>query len=120
MDEDLTGLDLTPAQPDEVPIAAFTTFPDLETARGIAHALLQDNLVACVNLLPGATSIYRWEGEVEENTEVVAIVKTAEDRVPALLERLTELHPYDVPELVFLPIVAGSADYLDWVVASTR
>lgn len=112
--------DLTPAEETEVPAVALTTFPDAETARGIARALVEEGIVACVNLLPGATSIYRWEGQIEEANEVVGLIKVAEDRVEDLLQRIQELHPYDVPELVILPVVAGNADYLDWIISSTR
>ncbi len=117
---EIDDIDFTPAGEDEVPAVAFATFPDAETARTIALALVKEGIVACVNLLPGATSIYRWEGEIEEATEIVGIIKTAQDRVGDLLQRLQELHPYDVPELIVLPVVAGNADYLDWVIASTR
>lgn len=111
---------LEPAEETEIPILGITTFPDLETGRQIARTLVQERLVACVNLLPSVSSIYRWEGKVEEGNEVQGIIKTSEDRIADLMELFLELHPYDVPELVFTPVVAGTSDYLDWVVESTR
>jgi len=94
---------------------ALITAPDLETAAGIARALVEERLVACVNLVPGIRSIYRWEGAVEEDAEVLLVVKTRADRAGALVDRVAELHPYDLPEVVMLPAVGGSPAYLDWV-----
>ena len=94
---------------------AFITAPDLETATGIARALVEERLAACVNLLPGIRSVYRWEGAIEEDAEVLLVVKTRADRAGALADRVVELHPYDVPEVVMLPVVGGSSAYLDWV-----
>jgi periplasmic divalent cation tolerance protein len=94
---------------------AFITAPDLETGARIARALVEGHLVACVNLVPGIQSIYRWEGAVEEDAEVLLVVKTRADRAAELVDRVTELHPYDLPEVVMLPVVGGSPAYLDWV-----
>ncbi len=94
---------------------ALITAPDLETATGIARALVEERLVACVNLVPGIRSIYRWEGNVEEDAEVLLVVKTRADRAGALVDRVAELHPYELPEVVMLPAVGGSLAYLDWV-----
>ena len=94
---------------------AFITAPDLETATGIARALVEERLVACVNLVPGIRSIYRWEGAVEEDAEVLLVVKTRSARCAALAARVQDLHPYDVPEVIELPAVGGSDAYLDWV-----
>ena len=93
----------------------FITAPDLETATGIARALVEERLVACVNLVPGIRSIYRWEGAIEEDAEVLLVVKTRADRAGDLVDRVIELHPYDLPEVVMLPAVGGSPAYLDWV-----
>ena len=94
---------------------ALITAPDLETATGIARALVEERLVACVNLVPGIRSIYRWEGKVEDDAEVLLVVKTRADRAGVLVDRVGELHPYELPEVVMLPAVGGSLAYLDWV-----
>ena len=93
----------------------FITAPDAETGARIARALVEERLAACVNLVPGIRSIYRWEGAVEEDAEVLLVVKTRADRAGDLASRVAELHPYDLPELVLLPAVGGSPAYLDWV-----
>lgn len=97
---------------------ALCTFPDRDTAAALARTLVEERLAACVNLLPGARSIYRWQGEVEQAEEVVGIIKTTAAGLPALMERLRTLHPYDCPELIVLDAVAGLPAYLDWVRAS--
>ena len=89
------------------------TFPDWDQARQIGAALVEAQVAACVNLLPGAESIYRWQGKVETANEVVGIIKTA--NYPALEEMLTRLHPYDVPEIVALEIKTGLREYLNWL-----
>ena len=94
---------------------AFITAPDLQTGTGIARALVEERLVACVNLVPGIRSIYRWEGAVEEEAEVLLVVKTRSDRARDLVDRVAELHPYELPEVVMLPAVGGNPPYLDWV-----
>jgi periplasmic divalent cation tolerance protein len=94
---------------------AFITAPDLETATRVARALVEERLVACVNLVPGVRSIYRWEGAVEEDAEVLLVVKTRADRTGDLVDRVVELHPYDLPEVVMMPAVGGNPGYLDWV-----
>jgi periplasmic divalent cation tolerance protein len=77
-------------------------------------ALLERRLVACVNALPGATSRYRWQGTIVRDEETVLILKTEAARVPELIDAVNELHPYDVPELLSLPVEAGNPSYLDW------
>jgi periplasmic divalent cation tolerance protein len=104
---------MSPTEP-EVRVA-FITAPDQEAAAGIARALVEEHLAACVNLLPGIRSVYRWEGAIEEDAEVLLVVKTRADRAAALVDRVVELHPYDVPEVVMLPAVGGSPTYLEWV-----
>ena len=95
----------------------FVTAPDAEVGTRIARALVEERLAACVNLVPGVRSLYRWEGAVQEDAEVLLMVKTREERVDALAARVRELHPYDLPEVLALPASGGSADYLAWVVA---
>jgi periplasmic divalent cation tolerance protein len=98
---------------------ALTTCPDEGTARRIARALVDDRLAACVNIVPDLTSVYRWEGAVETTSECLLVVKTRRERLEDLRRRLEELHPYDLPELVALPVEGGSSAYLDWVVEET-
>lgn len=96
-------------------LLVMTTFGNVETARAVARELVERRLVACVNLLPGATSLYEWEGALCEEPEVVAILKTTRDGFSALESVLTELHPYQVPEIIALPVTAGSERYLGFV-----
>ncbi|MCK6482238.1 MAG: divalent-cation tolerance protein CutA [Planctomycetes bacterium] len=89
-------------------------------ARALARALVERRVAACVNLLPGVRSVYRWEGRVEEARETMLVAKTAARRVPALLAALRGLHPYEVPEGLALPVAASLGPYAAWVEASTR
>ncbi len=94
-------------------VVVLCTFPDVEQARAIAAVLVERRLAACVNLLPGVESIYRWEGKVERAGEVLAVIKTT--RYPELEAALEELHPYEVPEILAVPVAAGLAGYLKWL-----
>lgn len=96
------------------------TCPDDATARDLAGRVVEEKLAACVNILPGLTSVYEWQGRVETDPETLLIIKTAGDRVAALTDRLATLHPYDVPEVIALPIEAGLPAYLQWLVDETR
>ena len=91
------------------------TCPDLATAETLAKTLVEERLAACVNLLPGVTSVYRWEGSVEAAAEVLLVVKTSRRVLAALESRVAALHPYEVPEVVALDITAGLPAYLQWV-----
>ncbi len=102
------------------PLLAVTTFPSEHIAREIASSLVDEQLVACVNLLPGAISIYRWKGQVHADNELVALMKTTTDALPELKRRLVELHDYDCPELITFPITDGLPDYLDWIQSSVH
>lgn len=95
------------------------TAPDEATAEKIAHALLDERLIACANLLPGARSLYTWEGKRCDEREVLVVMKTGAD-FEALRARVCALHPYAVPELVKLAVAEGHAPYLEWLMASTR
>ena len=97
----------------------LVTAPGVEQARSLARALVEARLVACANLVPGVRSIYRWEGQVQEDEEVLLVLKTRADRGEALARRIRELHPYDLPEVIELPAAGGSVDYLDWVRAES-
>lgn len=96
-------------------VVALTTFPDEETAKSICRILVQEHLAACVNVLPGAHSIYHWKGKVVEENETVAIFKTSTIHRGKFQQRLVELHPADVPECIFLDVLDGNPNYLNWV-----
>ncbi|MEE9609230.1 MAG: divalent-cation tolerance protein CutA [Myxococcota bacterium] len=93
----------------------FITVPDPDTGARLARTLVEERLAACVNLVPGVRSFYRWEGAVQEDDEVMLVVKTRAERCDALALRVRDLHPYDLPEVLELPAVGGSAAYLEWV-----
>jgi periplasmic divalent cation tolerance protein len=93
--------------------------PDIETAGRIGRVLVEERLAASANAVPGVRSVYRWGGAVQEASEALLLVKTASDRVPALAARVRDLHPYELPAVVALPVVDGGAAYLDWIVAES-
>jgi len=99
---------------------ALCACPDGETARRIGHDLVEGSLVACVNVVPGLRSIYRWNDSIRDDQEVLMILKTAADRLPDARQRLVALHPYEVPEVVALPVADGHDAYLSWVYCATR
>lgn len=96
-------------------VTVLMTAPDAPTAERIVRRLLDEGLVACGNVLPGATSLYRWEGKVQRDEEVVVVMKSARESAARLLERAEELHPYEVPELLVHDVAGGAAAYLAWV-----
>lgn len=93
--------------------------PDRASAQGLARTLVEERLAACVNLLPGVESVYRWQGAVETADEVQLLIKTTPARLDALAARLRTLHPYELPELIAFEAVGGLPDYLRWVSAET-
>jgi periplasmic divalent cation tolerance protein len=101
-------------------VLVLTTLPADADAGAFAAALVEARLAACVNVLPVMQSVYRWQGAVERDSERQVVIKTSRTRVNELRERIDELHPYDVPEFVVLPIVDGSDAYLTWLGDSTR
>jgi periplasmic divalent cation tolerance protein len=96
-------------------LICLSTAPDADSAATLATALVEARLAACVNSVPGLVSTYRWQGRVEQDGEVLLLIKTTRGRLPALQARLAELHPYELPELIAVEAAAGSAAYLDWV-----
>jgi len=96
-------------------LIVFTTFGSEEDAARVARALLEERLVACANLLPGARSLYHWEGKLADEREVVVLMKTRKQDWTALLSRLHELHPYQTPECVAVRIAAGAPRYMAWL-----
>ena len=101
-------------------VLVMTTLPADADASGLAQTRVETRLAACVNLLPVMESVYRWEGAVETERERQLIIKTTRERTAALWERIRELHPYDVPEFIVVPIADGNEAYLRWVGESTR
>lgn len=91
------------------------TAPSRDVAVELVRTLVDERLVACGNVVPGLVSVYRWEGEVQEDLEVLVILKTHTGTLPELLRRAPELHPYEVPELLSLPVMEGLPSYLAWV-----
>ena len=100
-------------------VIVLTTLPSDTESGALGRTLVEERLAACVNLLPPMDSFYRWEGQVEQDTERQVIIKTARDRVAALWDRIRELHPYETPEFVVLSIQDGSDAYLRWIGDST-
>lgn len=98
----------------------LVTAPNAEKAAELARAVVGEKLAACVNIVPGLRSIYRWEGAVQDEAEVLMVVKTTAERFEALRERVVALHPYQVPEVIRLEVAEGHLPYLDWVRDSTR
>jgi periplasmic divalent cation tolerance protein len=101
------------------PLLILCTCPDQATAERIAETVVGERLAACANLVPGLTSVYRWEGQIQRDTEWLLLVKTQAAVYPLLETRLRELHPYQTPEIIALPIQTGSAAYLDWIADNT-
>jgi periplasmic divalent cation tolerance protein len=96
-------------------VLALSTFPDVETARRISNELVVGKLAACANILPGVDSIYRWKEKIESGNETLVLFKLREDRQAAFQEKLRSLHPYEVPEIIFVPVSSGLPEYLRWV-----
>lgn len=101
-------------------LVVLSTVAKAEDAERIAHTLVERGLCACVNIVPGVLSVYRWKGRVEQAEERLLVIKTRSERLPALKEALVELHPYDVPEALALTVVDGLAPYLAWLDDAVR
>ena len=93
----------------------LTTCPDKVSAERIAHALVEEGLAACVNVLPPMHSIYRWKGKIEQATEQLLVIKSTVARFPAIRKRIQALHPYELPEIIAVPIADGLPGYLAWL-----
>lgn len=96
-------------------VVALTTVPSTEVGHDLARALVGERLAACVSVLPAMTSFYRWNGELQQDVEHQLVIKTTADRVDAVQARVGQLHPYELPEFLVLPVHSGSARYLGWV-----
>jgi periplasmic divalent cation tolerance protein len=101
-------------------LIVLTNCPDAEVADRIARTLVEQKLAACVNRLPAVDSVYRWQGAVERAVEVPLLIKTTRERLPEVQEAIRALHPYEVPEIIAIPVVAGLPAYLRWVVDETQ
>ncbi len=97
------------------PLVVFCTCETPDEASRIADTLVEERLAACVNVFPPVRSIYRWQGAVEDTQETLLLIKTVQERFRALQDRILELHSYDTPEIIALPIAEGSAPYLSWL-----
>ena len=100
-------------------VIALTTLPADADAAEFGRTLIDERLAACVNLLPVMESVYRWEGKIEFEAERQLVIKTSRDRIGDLWDRVRELHPYEVPEFVVIPIMDGNEAYLRWIGEST-
>lgn len=100
-------------------VVVHCSCPDAEVAARIARALVDERLAACVQAVPGMTSTYRWQGEVQVDAEMLLLIKTTRARIDDLKRRVADLHPYDTPELLVLEVVDGAADYLAWIEAAS-
>lgn len=94
------------------------TVPDRDHAGRIATALVEERLAACVNIVPGLVSVYRWQGAVHNDDELLLLIKTSADTYPRLETRIRALHPYELPEIISVPIQTGQADYLQWLTSN--
>jgi periplasmic divalent cation tolerance protein len=95
--------------------AVYTTIDSIQDARKIAHTLVEEQLVACVNIIPKVESIYNWKGKLETDEECVLIAKTTEENVKKTIQRIHKLHSYELPDIIVLPIVGGLKDYLEYL-----
>jgi len=99
--------------------AIYTTIDDIKTARRIAQTLTEEQLVACVNIIPNIESVYRWKGKIENSNEIVLIAKTVDQNVKKTIQRIKQLHKYDVPDIIVLPIIGGLKGYLNYIIKET-
>ena len=99
-------------------LLALSTFPDRETAQRVSNQVVTEKLAACANILPAVESIYRWKDKVETGNETLVIFKLGEDRQSAFQEKVRSLHPYEVPEIIIVPVTTGLPEYLRWVAES--
>ena len=96
-------------------LLALSTFPDTEIARRISNELVSERFAACANILPSVESIYRWKKKIDSGNETLVFFKVSEDRQSAFQDKLRSLHPYDVPEIIFVSVAGGLPEYLLWV-----
>jgi periplasmic divalent cation tolerance protein len=97
------------------PIVVFITTPDETTAVKIAKTLVNESLAACINIVPVVRSIYKWKGEIYDERESLLVIKTMEEKLNDLINKVRQMHPYEVPEIIALPIIGGHDGYIKWV-----
>jgi periplasmic divalent cation tolerance protein len=102
------------------PVLVYTTYPSLVEAEQAARLLVEKGLAACVNILPGMRSIYRWQGKIEQADEVVMIVKTSSAQNEAVAAEVKRNHSYDTPAILFLPVEGGDTAYIDWILSESN
>ena len=95
--------------------AVYTTVNNIQDARKIAHTLIDEQIVACVNIIPEVESIYKWKGKIEESSEYILIAKTVDENVGKTIDRIKDLHSYELPDIIVLPIIGGLKDYIDYI-----
>lgn len=100
-------------------ILVYSNVPDLQLGKRLAHVLLEEGLAACVNLGASMLSMYRWKGKIEGDEEILLMIKSTTQQQDALIDAIKRLHPYEVPEILVVPVAAGLPAYLDWVRAET-
>jgi len=93
----------------------YTTVDNIQDARKIANTLVEEQIVACVNIIPNVESVYSWKGKIEESNEIVLIAKTTDANIKKTIQRIKTLHKYELPDIIVLPIVDGLEDYLDYI-----
>ena len=101
-------------------LLVFTTLPSAEKAAELGKALVEERLAACANLIPAVRSIYRWQGKLQDENEVLVLLKTRAEHLERLKLRILELHPYEVPEVLAVPVEAGYQPYLEWLAGETK
>jgi periplasmic divalent cation tolerance protein len=101
-------------------LLVFTTLPSADKAAELAKLLVEERLAACANLLPAIRSIYRWQGKLQDENEVLLLLKTRAEHLERLKLRILELHPYEVPEVLAVPVESGYQPYLEWLAGETK
>jgi periplasmic divalent cation tolerance protein len=107
-------------QQNDKPVLVYSTFPTSKGAEDAGRLIVSERLAACVNILPGMVSLYRWQGAINRDQEVVMIIKTRASLAEKVIERVRALHPYEVPALLVLPTESGSRPFLDWIMSETE
>ena len=100
-------------------VVIYSTIDDVKQAQKIANVLVEEKLVACVNIIPNIISIYRWKGKIENDDECIIIAKTTDSNVKKVIQRIKTLHTYELPDIIVLPIIGGLKEYLEYITNET-